>query len=205
MKNKIQAALGLFYDHSFKKVMLIIALYFLLSLSFAFYMFKTNSLQGIETMSEFLNSPYFRTFSKIAFLFIFFFTVRGSGIMLHKNNSITNRIKISQNKMKFITLLYFIFIMLISYAALLITQYAIIKLHLFFYDYAFYNKLHIFGTIINNHFLEKIIPVYSYTGYIIRFLALIAIELFVVTYQAESKSPIILDIAFALLISIFFI
>ncbi len=204
MKNKNQAVFGLFYDHSFKKIILTIGIYIIASILLAFYMFNTSSLMGTIYMSDFMLNTYFEHFSRIAFFFIFYFTTKGSGIILSKDLYITNRITISKQKIQFITFIYFIFIMLISYAAIIISQYAIINLHLFYYDYAFYNKLHIFGTIINNNFFYQVLPFYNLNHYIVKLGILMIVELAAIGFQSESRASFLLDVFFASFIAFLF-
>ncbi len=204
MNKKNQAIFSLFYAHSFKKIMLTIAIYFLASISLAFYMFNTNSLMGTQNISNFLLNSFFEHFSRIAFFFIFFFTTKGSRIMLSDNLYVTNRVTSSKLKLQAITLVYFIFVTLISYAAIIITQYAVIKFHLYYYDYAFYNKLHIFGSILNDNFLERLLLFYNYPTYIVKLVFLMFVELAAIGFQSETNASLMLDIFIATFIAFLF-
>lgn len=205
MKNKNLAVLGLFYTHSFKKIMLTVILYLIACLSLSFIMFSQNYLGDTEYMGEFFTSTHF-TYLTLAFFFFVFYSVRnGSSTIFSKERGVLKRMDIRNRNVLALSYLYFIIILIIAYSTIMINFYAMIKFFLAYFDYGYYNRPFIFGKIANSSFFYSIMPYYSLSFFFLKVIVILVTEFFIIIIQSKSKTKSYADIFIALAMSFFII
>ncbi len=207
MKNKKLALFGLLYDHSFKKVILVLISYLFACLGLSFILFKTGyTNDDMTNTASFFNTIYFVILRKACFFFVIMYSIRASKIVL-TNTNITKRLSLKERELRLTSLAYSIIILIMSFAVIIISTHACIRLELAYFDFAYYNKPFLFLSILGNSFRVKnytnaFVPFYNGIEYAIRFVIVVLAHYAVIRAQSKHKIYRQEDIKFAAFVSI---
>ncbi len=194
---------GLFYSHSFKKAILIIFSYMLITLLTTYFIFSSGYLDEVIININQLDNSFFKHFTIVAFIFLFFTLTHNSSKIFH-NDIFVNRLNVKDKTMKITAFIYYFIVMIMFWLSVIITFYLMTRLYFGYFEYGYYDKPFIFKAIIFNDFINGYIPFYAIKHFLWKLGVLILSEIIILNVQKSAKAPIFVDVFMTLFVSFLF-
>ncbi len=200
MKSKKSSVFGLYYMHSFKKIVLVWFLY-ILSCPILEYIYLSNSA---VLLTEDYIKPQFFVYTTFGVFFLAMLFFHRSTTIVSSDKGIISRLNVSKKQVASLSYLYFLIIFILTILTMIIGYFLLIQVYLHYFPNAFYNKPYIFAFIVSDHFIHSFLPFYEFGTFVFKMVSLLIIELVYVYIQSNNDMHFFADLFIALCMAFVF-